>query len=87
MSDRDGHPTGPAPHRAPSPAEMLEAIGTGDDEATTCRELAAFLLRTPCDAAAVDLTVDGRTERVASAGTVGLLRAPAPPPAPGGRPG
>ncbi|MFF4369056.1 PP2C family protein-serine/threonine phosphatase [Streptomyces sp. NPDC001594] len=84
MSDRDGHPSGRTPHgdphRAPSPAETLEAIGTGDDETTTCRELAAFVLRTLADAAAVDLAVEGRTERVAAAGAVGLLRAPAPVP-------
>ncbi|RKT02984.1 stage II sporulation protein E [Streptomyces sp. 3211.6] len=90
MSDRDGHPTGRtrhgAAHRTPSPAETLEAIGTGDDETTTCRELAAFVLRTLGDAAAVDLTVEGRTERVAAAGAVGLLRAPAPAPVPAGRP-
>ncbi|MFE1560210.1 PP2C family protein-serine/threonine phosphatase [Streptomyces sp. NPDC058734] len=70
MSDRDGH--------APDPDGALEAIGTTDDERTTCRELAAFLFRTLCDAAAVDLTADGRTERVAAAGATGLLRSPGP---------
>ncbi|MFJ3879108.1 PP2C family protein-serine/threonine phosphatase [Streptomyces sp. NPDC090077] len=73
MSDRDG--------RAPDPdgaLEALEAIGTTDDERTTCRELAGFLFRTLCDAAAVDLTADGRTERVAAAGATALLRAPGP---------
>ncbi|MEW1634217.1 PP2C family protein-serine/threonine phosphatase [Streptomyces sp. NPDC093801] len=84
MSERDGHPAGRAPYRAPSPAETLEAIGTGDDEAATCRELAAHLLGTLCDAAAVDLTAGGRTRRVAAAGDVRLLRAPVP--VPSGRP-
>lgn len=70
MSDRDA--------RAPDPDGALEAIGTTDDEHTTCRELAAFLFRTLCDAAAVDLTAEGRTERVAVAGATGLLRAPGP---------
>ncbi|MCX5195277.1 serine/threonine-protein phosphatase [Streptomyces sp. NBC_00249] len=70
MSDREGHAFGPAPD------EALEAIGTTDDETTTCRELAAFLFRTLCDAAAVDLVLEGRTERVAVAGAAALLRPP-----------
>ncbi|MET9606751.1 PP2C family protein-serine/threonine phosphatase [Streptomyces sp. NPDC006512] len=77
MSDRDG-----AHHHLRAPAEALEAIGTTDDERTTCRELAAFLFRTLCDAAAVDVTVEGRTERVAVAGVGHLLRDPLQ----GGRP-
>ncbi|UQW99685.1 PP2C family protein-serine/threonine phosphatase [Streptomyces sp. RerS4] len=70
MADREGHAFGPTPD------ETLEAIGTTDDERTTCRELAAFVFRTLCDAAAVDLTDDGRVERVAVAGVAGLLRPP-----------
>ncbi|MEU8777672.1 GAF domain-containing SpoIIE family protein phosphatase [Streptomyces sp. NPDC048606] len=76
MSDREGRACGPAPD------EVLEAIGTTDDERTTCRELAAFLFRTLCEAVAVDLTDGGRAERVAVAGAASLLR----PPAPGGGP-
>lgn len=57
--------------------DALEAIGTTDDEHTTCRELVAFLFRTLCDAAAVDLTVEGRVRRVAAAGATDLLRPPA----------
>lgn len=69
MTDRDGRAFVPAPD------EILDAIGTTDDEHTTCRELAAFLFRTLCDAAAVDLSLEGgRVERVAEAGAVGLLR-------------
>lgn len=73
MTDRDGRAFVPAPD------EILDAIGTTDDEHTTCRELAAFLFRTLCDAAAVDLSLEGgRVERVAEAGAVGLLRPPVP---------
>ncbi|MFE5862334.1 PP2C family protein-serine/threonine phosphatase [Streptomyces virginiae] len=43
---------------------------------TTCQELAGFLSRNVCDAAAVDLlTEDGAPHRVATAGAVGLLTA------------
>ncbi|MFD6916856.1 PP2C family protein-serine/threonine phosphatase [Streptomyces virginiae] len=43
---------------------------------TTCQELAGFLSRSVCDAAAVDLlTDDGAPHRVATAGAVGLLTA------------
>ncbi|MFF1780745.1 PP2C family protein-serine/threonine phosphatase [Streptomyces virginiae] len=43
---------------------------------TTCQELAGFLSRNVCDAAAVDLlTDDGAPHRVATAGAVGLLTA------------
>ncbi|MGW5851792.1 PP2C family protein-serine/threonine phosphatase [Streptomyces sp. NPDC055254] len=59
-------------------AEAVDAIGTTDDERTTCRELASFLFRTLCDAAAVDLAVEGRTERVAVAGAAALLEGPGP---------
>ncbi|MFD0377557.1 hypothetical protein ACFVG7_20405, partial [Streptomyces sp. NPDC127112] len=86
MSDPDGNPAGRtpqgAPYRGPSPAETLEAIGSGDDETTTCRELAAFVCRTLGDAAAVDLTVEGRTRRVAAGGGPGARRPPRPPPGP-----
>ncbi|MGW6840091.1 PP2C family protein-serine/threonine phosphatase [Streptomyces sp. NPDC054958] len=49
---------------------------------TTCQELAGFLSRYVCDAAAVDLlTEDGACERVATAGAGGLLEAgPGAPP-------
>ncbi|MEU9028820.1 PP2C family protein-serine/threonine phosphatase [Streptomyces sp. NPDC048383] len=84
MSEHDGahpHPDSRpspdrGPHVPPTVTETLDAIGTTDDERTTCRELAAYVLRTLGDAAAVDLTIDGVTERVAVAGAAHLLRAP-----------
>ncbi|MFD3327354.1 PP2C family protein-serine/threonine phosphatase [Streptomyces sp. NPDC058701] len=70
--------------------EALARIGTSEDERETCRELAGFLLRTLCDAVAVDLVVRGSgisgpgLSRVAEAGATGLLSAGAAPgPAPG----
>lgn len=53
-------------------------IGTTLDAVTTCQELAGFLARNVCDAAAVDLpTEDGAPRRVATAGAVELLTADA----------
>lgn len=55
-----------------------EQIGTRLDETTTCEELAGFLFRNLCDAVAVELRAeDGGLNRVAEAGAVGLLTAPA----------
>lgn len=60
--------------RLRSMEEALEEIGTSPDERQICRELAGFLFRTLCDAAAVDLARRGtRTERVAVAGAADLL--------------
>ncbi|MGW1770909.1 PP2C family protein-serine/threonine phosphatase [Streptomyces sp. NPDC002104] len=68
-----GGPGGPEA-RLRSMDEALDRIGTSSDEHQTCRELAGFLLRTLCDAAAVDLIrPGGRTERVAAAGAAALL--------------
>ncbi|MGW7330944.1 PP2C family protein-serine/threonine phosphatase [Streptomyces sp. NPDC054840] len=54
--------------------EALERIGTSFDEPATWQELAGFVFRTLCDAAAVDLIGHGgRTERVAVAGATDLL--------------
>ncbi|MEU9251795.1 PP2C family protein-serine/threonine phosphatase [Streptomyces sp. NPDC048270] len=64
--------------------EALERIGASGDERGTCRELAGFLFRTLCDAAAVDLAGRGAARsRVAQAGATDLLDAPSPgaPPA------
>ncbi|MFF5448012.1 PP2C family protein-serine/threonine phosphatase [Streptomyces sp. NPDC012888] len=56
----------------------LDRIGTTSDERQTCRELAHFLIRTLCDAAAVDLAGPGtEPARVALAGATALLE-PAP---------
>lgn len=64
--------------RLRSMEEALERIGTSSDERETCRELAGFLFRTLCDAAAVHLSGRGaRTERVAVAGPPALLDGPA----------
>ncbi|MEU9084004.1 PP2C family protein-serine/threonine phosphatase [Streptomyces sp. NPDC048357] len=58
--------------------EALAQVGTSFDERETWRELAGFVVRTLCDAAAVDLTArGGRNERVATAGTTDLLDGPA----------
>lgn len=72
-------PHGPE-RRLRAAEEALERIGTSGDERETCRELAGFLLRTLCDAAAVDLAVSGSgVMRAAEAGATGLLPAgPAP---------
>ncbi|MFD8949825.1 PP2C family protein-serine/threonine phosphatase [Streptomyces xanthophaeus] len=54
--------------------EALDRVGTSFDERATWQELAAFVFRTLCDAAAVDVIGHGgRTERVASAGARDLL--------------
>lgn len=54
--------------------EALERIGTSLDERATWRELAAFVFRTLCDAAAVDVIGHGgRTDRMAAAGATALL--------------
>ncbi|WP_055490960.1 PP2C family protein-serine/threonine phosphatase [Streptomyces sp. TP-A0356] len=62
--------------------EALESIGTTLDEQTTCEELAAYVCRRLCDAAAVDLLPEVPTaqslpepglERVATAGRAELL--------------
>ncbi|MFD3682325.1 PP2C family protein-serine/threonine phosphatase [Streptomyces sp. NPDC058613] len=67
--------------------EALERIGTSGDERETCRELAGFLLRTLCDAAAVNLVVRGSgVSRVAEAGATGLLPGGPPPGVPAGDP-
>lgn len=69
MSENDGLEA-----RLRSMEEALEQIGTSFGERETCRELAGFLFRTLCDAAAVDLSGgDGRDERVAVAGSADLL--------------
>ncbi|MFD3696305.1 PP2C family protein-serine/threonine phosphatase [Streptomyces sp. NPDC058646] len=63
--------------RLRSMEEALDRIGTSSDERETCRELAGFLSRTLCDAAAVHLTGPGaRTERVAVSGSAELLAGP-----------
>ncbi|MFE2166972.1 PP2C family protein-serine/threonine phosphatase [Streptomyces sp. NPDC059447] len=78
MSERDG----PA-SRLRAMEEALERIGTSSDERETCRELAGFLVRTLCDAAAVELSGGGAVhERVAAEGATGLLDGPAPTPDP-----
>ncbi|MFD5878731.1 PP2C family protein-serine/threonine phosphatase [Streptomyces yangpuensis] len=58
--------------------EAVERIGTSSDERAIWRELASFLLRGLCDAAAVELTGSGPLSgRVAAAGdTAGLLDRP-----------
>ncbi|MFD7079077.1 hypothetical protein [Streptomyces sp. NPDC059918] len=54
--------------------EALDRVGTSFDERATWQELAAFVFRTLCDAAAVDVIGHGgRIERVASAGARDLL--------------
>ncbi|WP_079175969.1 PP2C family protein-serine/threonine phosphatase [Actinacidiphila rubida] len=70
--DRDGVP---APFAVVE--EAVESIGTTLNERTTCAELARFLCREICEAAAVDLlTEDVPTSRPA-AGTAPLVRAAA----------
>ncbi|MFB6805608.1 PP2C family protein-serine/threonine phosphatase [Streptomyces sp. NPDC056387] len=84
MSEHDGGSAGPPGEYGALLARLrvteaaAEQIGTGLDERATCRELAGFLFRNLCDAVAVDLrTEDGRLDRVAAAGAVGLLEAQA----------
>ncbi|WP_445269674.1 PP2C family protein-serine/threonine phosphatase [Streptomyces sp. DSM 41634] len=58
--------------------EALEQVGTSFVEPETWRELAGFVFRTLCDAAAVELIGRGaRNERVAAAGATDLLDGPA----------
>ena len=74
--------------------DAAESIGTTLDEDTTCAELAGFLRRRVCEAAAVDLLPEdapaarfgsGRaTARVATAGRADLLAADCPDGAPAG---
>lgn len=74
VSERDGLEA-----RLRAAEEALERIGTSGDERGTCRELAGFLFRTLCDAAAVDMTGPGAPgDRVAEAGATDLLRGPSP---------
>ncbi|MFE7543878.1 hypothetical protein ACFU5X_24465, partial [Streptomyces platensis] len=86
LSNRDGAETDPdAEHagvlaRLHTVEEAAEQIGTSLDEQTTCAELARFLCRYLCDAAAVDLLAEQGTG----------ARPPAPPgvpPAATARPG
>ncbi|WTE73928.1 SpoIIE family protein phosphatase [Streptomyces sp. NBC_01615] len=91
MAGRGG--ADPAGDRTPSGAmeDAVESIGTTLDEQTTCTELAAFVCRHFCDAAAVDLlpadapatrqTPDPGLSRAAAAGLTELLT-----PARGARP-
>ncbi|MFJ6783426.1 PP2C family protein-serine/threonine phosphatase [Streptomyces yangpuensis] len=69
--------------------EAVERIGTSSDERAIWGELAAYLLRGPCDAAAVELTgggPDGLSGRVAAAGdTAALLDLPGAGDLPDGR--
>lgn len=78
MPERGGRPTGPEGvwARVRAAEAAVGQIGTTLDAVTTCQELAGFLSRNVCDAAAVDLlTEDGAPHRVATAGAVGLLTA------------
>ncbi|MFI1064178.1 PP2C family protein-serine/threonine phosphatase [Streptomyces spororaveus] len=82
MPERGGKSTGPTggPDGLWARVRAAEAavgqIGTTLDALTTCRELAGFLSRNVCDAAAVDLLAeDGGSVRAAAAGAVGLLTA------------
>jgi Stage II sporulation protein E (SpoIIE) len=78
---RDGRDVVPAPFNALE--EAVESIGTTLDERTTCAELARFVCREICEAAAVDLLAEdvptGRgaagpsPARVAGAGPAALL--------------
>ncbi|MET7697697.1 GAF domain-containing SpoIIE family protein phosphatase [Streptomyces sp. NPDC005485] len=84
MSGRGGEE--PPGARAPLDAveDAIESIGTGLDERTTCEELAAFVCRHGCDAAAVDLLPEDipagppapgpPLSRIAAAGPGELLR-------------
>ncbi|WP_330318822.1 SpoIIE family protein phosphatase [Streptomyces platensis] len=94
LSNRDGAETGQdAEHagvlaRLHTVEEAAEQIGTTLDEQTTCAELARFLCRYLCDAAAVDLLTEQGTgarpsspealTRVATAGLVKVLEAQFP---------
>ncbi|GGZ45938.1 hypothetical protein GCM10010371_01230 [Streptomyces subrutilus] len=76
MAERDG-----AGARLHAMEEALDRVGTTGDERETCRELAGFLARTVCDAAAVDLAGEGGwSERVAAVGPAELLDAARPGP-------
>ncbi|MCX5149620.1 serine/threonine-protein phosphatase [Streptomyces sp. NBC_00320] len=84
MSEHDGRSAGPPGEyeallaRLRTMEAAAEQIGTRLDETTTCEELAGFLFRNLCDAVAVELRAeDGGLNRVAEAGAVGLLTAPA----------
>ncbi|MFE2874070.1 PP2C family protein-serine/threonine phosphatase [Streptomyces roseus] len=82
MSEHDGRSAGPPREyeelraRLRTTEAAAERIGTRLDENAICEELAGFLFRNLCDAVAVDLlSQDGRLDRVAVAGAVGLLTA------------
>ncbi|MFI8277340.1 PP2C family protein-serine/threonine phosphatase [Streptomyces sp. NPDC085929] len=84
MSEHDGRSAGPPGEyeallaRLRTMEAAAEQIGTRLDETTTCEELAGFLFRNLCDAVAVELRAEhGGLNRVAEAGAVGLLTAPA----------
>ncbi|WP_406511559.1 serine/threonine-protein phosphatase [Streptomyces sp. NBC_00161] len=84
MSEHDRRSAGPPGEyeallaRLRTMEAAAEQIGTRLDETTTCEELAGFLFRNLCDAVAVELRAeDGGLNRVAEAGAVGLLTAPA----------
>ncbi|WTB43648.1 SpoIIE family protein phosphatase [Streptomyces sp. NBC_00827] len=94
MTGRGGADTPGAESPFGAMEDAVESIGTTLDEQTTCEELAAFVCRHFCDAAAVDLLpadAPATTQhphapdlsRVATAGDTGLL---APWPAHGARP-
>lgn len=94
MTGRGGADTPGAESPFGAMEDAVESIGTTLDEQTTCEELAAFVCRHFCDAAAVDLLpadAPATTQhphapdlsRVATAGDAGLL---APWPAHGARP-
>ncbi|MFJ9646248.1 PP2C family protein-serine/threonine phosphatase [Streptomyces sp. NPDC101206] len=97
MNPDDGPPgDGSAPWPAPTwrdwVGQAVESIGTSLDEQTTCAELALFLCRLLCEAAAVDLLPEPVTtsrtrpgarsaaglDRVAAAGRTELLQEGAP---------
>lgn len=81
MPERGGKSTGPTggPDGLWARVRAAEAavgqIGTTLDALTTCRELAGFLSRNVCDAAAVDLLAEDGGSVRAAAGAVGLLTA------------
>ncbi|WP_406388471.1 PP2C family protein-serine/threonine phosphatase [Streptomyces sp. NBC_00211] len=88
MSEHDGRSAGPPAEyeallaRLHATEAAAEQIGTRPNETAICEELAGFLFRNLCDAVAVDLRAeDGRLNRIAAAGAVGLLAA-----RPGGSP-
>ncbi|MFG2292715.1 PP2C family protein-serine/threonine phosphatase [Streptomyces sp. NPDC048603] len=85
MADQE-YPQSPDRERAALRARLramedaAERIGTTLDEWATCQELAGFLFRNLCDAAAVDLRPEapgGRPHRAAAAGPPVLLEAAA----------